>query len=151
MPMSAYNVNTAAMVQNSSRQIGNPQSCKRPMFAVSLSALKASGAVSRIDPCPTRGGQGRTRRHANQTVARRPLGAPRQLVALPAAVCPIGRVCRIAERRPDINSTTRVENDMIRFAIAMFLLLLFGIAVEELAGRSAGEPDASTDVVQAAQ
>jgi len=42
-----------------------------------------------------------------------------------------------------------VENDMIRFAIAMFLLLLFGIAVEELAGRSAGE--ASTDVVRAAQ
>ena len=40
---------------------------------------------------------------------------------------------------------------MIQFAIAMFLLLLFGVAVEELAGRSAGEPDASTDVVQAAQ
>jgi len=40
---------------------------------------------------------------------------------------------------------------MIRFAIAMFLLLLFGIAVEELAGRSAGEPGASTDVVQAGQ
>jgi hypothetical protein len=44
-----------------------------------------------------------------------------------------------------------VENEMIRFAIAMFLLLLFGVAVEELAVRSAGEPDASTDVVQAAQ
>jgi len=33
---------------------------------------------------------------------------------------------------------------MIRLAIAMFLLLLFGVAVEELAGRSAGQPDAST-------
>lgn len=31
---------------------------------------------------------------------------------------------------------------MIRFATVMFLLLLFGVAVEELAGRSAGEPDA---------
>jgi len=48
-------------------------------------------------------------------------------------------------------STARKENDMIQFAIAMFLLLLFGVAVEELAGRSAGEPDANTDVVQAAQ
>jgi hypothetical protein len=46
---------------------------------------------------------------------------------------------------------TRVENEMIRFAIVMFLLLLLGIAGEELAGRSAEQPEASTDLVQAAQ
>jgi hypothetical protein len=46
---------------------------------------------------------------------------------------------------------TRVENEMIRFAIAMFLLLLLGVAVEELAGRSAEQPEASADVVEAAQ
>jgi len=80
-----------------------------------------------------------------------PVGAPPHLVAPPRLFVPFGRVRRIAERRPDINSTTTVENEMIRFAIAMFLLLLFGVAVEELAGRSAGGPDASTDVVQAAQ
>jgi hypothetical protein len=62
-----------------------------------------------------------------------------------------GRVRRIAERRPDIKTATRVENEMIRFAIAMFLLLLLGVAVEELAGRSAEQPEASADVVEAAQ
>jgi len=34
---------------------------------------------------------------------------------------------------------------MIRFAIAMFLLLLFGVAVEELAVRSAGGPSHKGD------
>jgi hypothetical protein len=33
----------------------------------------------------------------------------------------------------------------------MFLLLLLGVAVEELAGRSAEQPEASADVVEAAQ
>src|SRR6266850_5377589 len=89
-------------------------------------------------PCPTRGAQRRTRRHANQTAGSAPVGAPRHLVAPPRLFVPFGRIRRIAERRPDINSTTRVENEMIRFAIAMFLLLLFGVAVEELAVRSAG-------------
>jgi hypothetical protein len=34
---------------------------------------------------------------------------------------------------------------MSRYAIALFLLLLLGAAVEELAGRSVTEPDASAD------
>jgi hypothetical protein len=40
-------------------------------------------------------------------------------------------------------STPWTENEMSRYAIALFLLLLLGAAAEELVHRSNAEPDAS--------
>jgi hypothetical protein len=45
----------------------------------------------------------------------------------------------------------KMENVMSRYLIAMFLLLLLGAAVEELADRSATGPDATGAALEAAQ
>src|ERR1700682_6404118 len=94
--------------------VGTYLAPNRAPFGTFMRGWRHLNPVRREAPSGERGAT-QTRRWA-----RHPSARPRHLVAPPRLFVPFGRIRRIAERRPDINSTTRVENEMIRFAIAMF-------------------------------